>query len=74
MTDCRYDSNTCSKYVGSIYFGYNAATGYCITNLGRITSECISTAYFIPPGNPAMKKMQGILTVNGVMTVYTGER
>ena len=74
MTDCRYDSNTYSKFVGSIYFGYNAATGYCITNPGRIMNKCISTAYFIPPVNPAMKKTQGILTVNGVTTVCAGER
>ena len=44
------------------------------TVMGRIKSECITTAYFIPPVNPATKKTQEILTVNGVMTVCTGER
>ena len=57
-----------------MFFGYEAAGGHCITNPGKIESENIDAAFFIPPAGPAMKKTQGVLTVNGVMTVRTCER
>ena len=34
----------------------------------------MNAAFFTPPVSPAMKKTQGALTVNGVMTVCTCER
>ena len=66
--------NKPGKFVGSMFFGFNAPKGYSITNLGRINNEWITTAYFIPPASPAVRKMQGVLTVNGQMTVCTSER
>ena len=62
------------KFIGSLFFGFEAGNGYSITNLGAIESESIADAYFIPPASPAICKTQGILTVNGVMTVCTSER
>ena len=62
------------KFIGSLFFGFEAGNGYSITNLGAIESESIADAYFIPPASPAIRKTQGILTVNGVMTVCTSER
>ena len=62
------------KFIGSLFFGFEAGNGYSITNLGAIESESIADAYFIPPASPATCKTQGILTVNGVMTVCTSER
>ena len=62
------------KFIGSLFFGFEAGNGYSITNLGAIESESIADAYFIPPASPAVRKTQGILTVNGVMTICTSER
>lgn len=62
------------KFIGSLFFGFEAGNGYSITNLGAIESESIADAYFIPPASPATCKTQGILTVNSVMTVCTSER
>ena len=45
-----------------------------IIDLGKIENGSIEDAYFIPPASPAIRKTQGILTVNGVMTVCTSER
>ncbi len=66
--------NKPGKFVGKIFFGFDAPKGYSITNLGRIYHECITAAYFIPPASPAVRKTQGVLTVNGQMTVCTSER
>ncbi len=72
---CRGDyPNKPGKFVGSMFFGFDAPKGYSITNLGRINNEYISTAYFIPPASPAIQKTQGVLTVNGQMIVCTSER
>ena len=68
-----FDSKA-AKFIGSMFFGFEAGGGYSITNLGKIESESIANAYFIPPASPAIRKTQGILTVNGVMTVCTSER
>ena len=72
---CRGDyPNKAAKFVGSMFFGFDSAKGYSITNLGRIDTECITAAYFIPPASPAIRKTQGALTVNGHMTVCTSAR
>ncbi len=62
------------KFVGSMFFGFGAATGYSITNLGKTESKNILAAFFIPPVSPAMRKTQGVLTVNDVLTICTSER
>lgn len=62
------------KFVGSTFFGFDAAKGYSITNLGSLESGSMSSAFFIPPASPAIRKTQGVLTVNGIMTVCTSER
>ena len=62
------------KFAGSMFFGYDAPRGYSITNLGRINHKCMTASYFIPPASPAVRKTQGVLTVNGQMTVCTRER
>ena len=62
------------KFIGSLFFGFAAAKGYSITNLGKIESQSIESAYFIPPASPAIRKTQGVLTVNGTMAVCTVER
>ncbi len=72
---CRGDyPNKPARFVGSMFFGFDAAKGYSITNLGKINNKYITAAYFIPPASPAIRKTQGILTVNGQMTVCTSER
>ncbi len=72
---CRGDyPNKPGKFVGSMFFGFDAPKGYSITNLGRINNECITAAYFIPPASPAVRKTQGVLTVNGKMIICTSER
>ncbi len=62
------------QFIGSMFFGFGAPSGHSVTNLGKIESESIASAFFIPPASPAMGKTQGVLTVNGVLTICTGER
>ena len=72
---CRGDFNSkAGKFIGSMFFGFGAAAGYSITNLGKIVSKNIESAFFIPPASPAIKKTQGVLTVNGVMRICTSQR
>ena len=60
--------------IGKSVFGFGAPDGYCISNLGKIECSSISSAFFIPPASPAMKKTKGILNVNGKMMICTSER
>ncbi len=68
-----FDSKA-AKFIGTSFFNYDKAKGYSITNLGKIESKNIESAYFIPPASPAIKKTQGVLTVNGVMRICTSQR
>lgn len=58
-------------FVGSKMFGYKDGNGYSITNLGKIQSDTITKATFIPPASPAKKKTIGVLTVNDIMNTCT---
>ena len=62
------------RFIGGMFFGFNEAKGYSITNLGKIESDSITSAYFIPPASPAIRKIRGVLTVNGEMVICTSER
>ena len=64
-------SSNAGKFVGSKLFGYKGGCGYSITNLGKIESDTIVEATFIPPASPANKKTVGVLTVNGKMNMCT---
>ena len=68
-----FDSKA-AKFIGTSFFNYDKAKGYSITNLGKIKSKNIESAFFIPPASPAIKKTQGVLTVNGVMRICTSQR
>ena len=63
-----------AKFIGTTFFNYDKAKGYSITNLGKIESKNIESAYFIPPASPAIKKTLGVLTVNGVMRICRSQR
>ncbi len=56
-------------FVGRNMFGYGSQNGYSITNLGKIQSNIIAEAVFIPPASPANQKTWGVLTVNNHMKV-----
>lgn len=58
-------------FVGRNMFGYGLQNGYSITNLGKIQSNIIAEAVFIPPASPANKKTWGVLTVNNHMKICT---
>ena len=58
-------------FVGKNMFGYGSQNGYSITNLGKIKSNIITEAVFIPPASPANKKTWGVLTVNNHMKICT---
>ena len=58
-------------FVGRNMFGYGSQNGYSITNLGKIQSNVIAEAVFIPPASPANKKIWGVLTVNNHMKICT---
>ena len=58
-------------FVGRNMFGYGSQNGFGITNLGKIQSNVIAEAIFIPPASPANKKTWGVLTVNNHMQVCT---
>lgn len=68
-----FDSKA-AKFIGTSFFNYDKAKGYSITNLGKIESKNIESAFFIPPASPAIKKTQGVLTVNGIMRICTSQR
>ncbi len=57
------------RFVGSRMFGYEKRAGHCITNLGRVESNVISEAIFIPPASPANSKAWGVLTINRKMRI-----
>ncbi len=56
-------------FVGKNMFGYGSQNGYSITNLGKMQSNTIAEAVFIPPASPANKKIWGVLTVNDRMNI-----
>ena len=64
----RFESKT-GRFVGSKMFGYEKCDGHCITNLGRVESNVISEAVFIPPASPANSKAWGVLTINRKMRI-----
>ena len=68
-----FDSKA-AKFIGTTFFNYDKAKGYSITNLGKIENKNIESAFFIPPASPAIKKTQGVLTVNGIMRICTSQR
>ncbi|MBP5359224.1 MAG: hypothetical protein J6Y69_08580 [Treponema sp.] len=68
-----FDSKA-AKFIGTSFFNYDKAKGYSITNLGKIESKNIESAFFIPPESPAIKKTLGVLSVNGVMRICTSQR
>ena len=57
------------RFVGGRMFGYAARSGHCVTNLGRVRSEVLAEAVFIPPASPANRTTWGVLTVNGCMKI-----
>ena len=57
------------RFVGSKMFGYEKCDGHCITNLGKVESNVISEAVFIPPASPANIKAWGVLTINKKMRI-----
>ncbi|MBO5620088.1 MAG: hypothetical protein J5959_00490 [Butyrivibrio sp.] len=57
------------RFVGSKMFGYEKCDGHCITNLGKVESNVISEAVFIPPASPANRKAWGVLTINRKMRI-----
>lgn len=61
-------------FIGKNMFGYCSQNGYSITNLGKIQSDVIANAIFIPPASPANKKTLGVLTVNGNMNICSAIR
>ena len=63
-----------AEFIGKMFFGFGEAKGYSITNLGKIESSSIASAFFIPPASPAIKKTVGVLTVNGEMITCTCAR
>lgn len=62
------------RFVGAEMFGFKNQSGYSISNLGKIENSYIKSAIFIPPASPAIKKIVGVLTVNGTMYKCTSQR
>ena len=60
-------------FVGKNLFGYGTQNGCSITNLGKIESDVLASAVFIPPASPANRKTSGVLTVNGTMKIRPGQ-
>ncbi|MBP5249748.1 MAG: hypothetical protein J6Z46_07065 [Lachnospiraceae bacterium] len=67
-------SSKAAGFIGKMFFHFDKAGGYSVTNLGKTESASIEEAFFIPPASPAMKKTLGVLTMNGRMTVCSSER
>ena len=63
-----------ASFIGTVFFGFGCAGGYSVTNLGKFECETIEAACFLPPASPAMKKTQGVLTLNGKAVICTAAR
>ena len=63
-----------SGFIGKMFFGFEEAKGYSITNLGKIDNKNMTAGCFIPPASPAIRKTVGVLTVNGEMVSCICER
>ena len=75
MISCRGGfSSKAGQFIGSMFFGFAAANGHSVTNLGKTESKSIASAFFIPPASPAMRETWGVLTVNDVLTVCSAAR
>lgn len=65
-------------FAGKNIFGYGSQNGCSITNLGKIQSDVVAEAAFIPPASPACRIIWGVLTVNQHMKIcssnYIAER
>jgi len=61
-------------FIGKMFFGFEEAKGYSITNLGKIDNKNMTAGCFIPPASPAIRKTVGVLTVNGEMVSCICER
>lgn len=61
-------------FVGGGMFGFGLGGGHSITNLGKLENNAIDSAMFIPPASTAIKKILGVLTVNGQMVICSSER
>lgn len=68
-----YESKS-AGFIGNMVFGFASPEGCSITNLGRIDNNIIDSGFFIPPASPAIRKTQGVLTINGEMMICTSER
>ena len=69
----RFESKA-AEFIGKNFFHMDKPEGYSITNLGKTESDVIEDAYFIPPASPAIKKILGVLTLNGKMRICPSER
>lgn len=58
-------------FVGDRMLGFKNGKNHTITNLGKLESNIIDDAYFIPPFSPSAKKMAGVITINGKMNTVT---
>jgi len=58
-------------FVGDRMLGFRIRENHTITNLGKIESDIIEDAYFIPPFSPSAKKMAGVITINGKLNTVT---
>ncbi len=63
-----FDSKA-GKFVGGTMFGMDKPLNHSVTNLGRIESESLISAMFIPPSSPAILVTMGVVTVNKVMKI-----
>ena len=61
-------------FVGKNMFGFASGGSYSLTNLGRIESDVLTEAMFIPPASPAAKETWGVLTVNRRMKICSSAR
>ena len=68
-----FDSKA-ARFIGTLFFGFASPSGYSITNLGKFESKSMNNAMFIPPASPAIKKIKGVLTLNGQMNICISER
>lgn len=60
-------------FVGATMFHLDRPTNYSITNLGKVNSETLLSAMFIPPASPATIMTVGVVTVNDVMRICSSK-
>lgn len=73
ISACGNHKSEAGLFVGDRLLGLKTPRNYTITNLGSYESSTVSNAFFVPPASPSAKRIDGVITVNGVMNTVSAQ-